>query len=179
MNRRLYPLDKNERWGKVPAYAFYGGHIALLPTLAIRTVYLAITGADPVRDKHLLYQCITNEGTWADEEQVEWAVQWYRSRRPLSATKLATMTGISRHAVVDALGLLLHPAGWPNSDAGYLETGPADGAYGARGGRWYAATPLPVHWTPDTMNSPAGVRAIRARLRNPPAARLQLVKDVA
>ncbi len=180
MNRRLYPLDKDERWGKVPAYAFYGGHIALLPTLAIRTVYLAITGTDPVRDKELLSQCVTNEGTWSDEEQAAAAVAWYRSRRPLSATKLATMTGVNRHTVVDALDLLLNPVGWhTDAEAAYLETGPADGPYGARGGRWYTATPLPVHWTPDTMNNPADVRAIRSRLRNPPATGPQLVKDVA
>jgi len=172
MDRRLYPLNQDERWGKVPAYAFYGGHIAVLPTLAIRTVYLAICGADPVRDRHLLYQCVTNEGTWSDEEQVERAVTWYRSCRPLSASKLATMTGINRHAVVCALKLLLHPA------SGYIERGPADDAFGARGGKWYA--PLaPVHWTPETLNNPAGVKAIRARLRHPPATRPQLMEDVA
>jgi hypothetical protein len=120
----LYPRE-GEPYAVLPGNLLYGGTWALLPTAAMRHLYLVISGLDPIRDEKAYLRRIAedvgedwDEGSYddalRDPDDREPTVQeetlaTQRARHPLSIRDLVACSGLHRGTVIEALRALLEP----------------------------------------------------------------------
>ena len=163
----------------LPGMLFYGGHWNLLPLPSARQLYVTLACVQPVRDEDAW---VTARGLEPRSLDAAVAVQEALEAHPLSLAKLATLSGMRRSTVEEALSVLLTPQFQPKpkegepapEKLGYIASGPAD-----HGMRWFCVESEPQRWFWDAefLNKPAvAVDADRRRLwpqlvRTPPKRR--------
>ena len=148
-----------ERYAGVNATLFYGGVWHLLPTAAARHLYVTIACLDPVLNEPAMLDYLE------DEEFIDRSdpgvLRGIRERSPRSVAELAELSGMTRSTVEEALEVLTTPLYWVDSskkdgakDLPLVVTGPAAGAPGKNGVRWFAPDRAAAgwFWSPAVLN---------------------------
>jgi hypothetical protein len=184
----FYP-QQDEPYAVFPGHLVYGGTWALLPTAAVRHLYLVLSALDPIRDEMGYLRRINADlgGNWdchADED--DWAISdptaravaiqakmlvRHRAGHPLSLRDLVTYSGLQRSTVIEALRVLLTPIFGDEIDAQTGQRVPTialvtRGAVQPGRPTWYAPDrrAWDWSWSYDVMNTPRRRRKMRAYL---------------
>jgi hypothetical protein len=178
LSATFYPRE-GEPYAVFPGLLAYNGSWSLLPTAAVRHLYLVLSALDPIRDEMGYLRRVNADlgGNWdryADED--DWAISdptarevaiqakmlaRHRASHPLSLRDLVTYSGLQRGTVIEALRVLLTPIFGHEIDAQTGQRVPTI-ALVTRGevqpGRpaWYAVDrrAWDCSWSCDMLNAP-------------------------